>query len=171
MAKYHTEGIVKTVALEEEKPRVTIDPVAPYKFTEKHDGVDCVRILFVSDCASLVQTVAQFSETKKMPGIFVDFGAIKDGEVLKSLSLSCGTARTHRVLKLQGQPRRLPECMPAFLLDFNHSFRIAENISDQVNFGVLLALKQNRTKIRVSISCEPPAIASPAEITDVKICE
>lgn len=171
MAKYHTEGIVKTVALEEEIPRVTIDPVAPYKFTEKHDVVDCARILFVSDCPSSVQTIAQFSETKNRPGVFVDFGSVKDGEVLKSLSLSCGTVRTHRVLKLQSQPGQLPEFMPAFLLDFNHSFRIADNISDQVDFGALLALKQNRTKIRVSISCEPPAIASPAEITDVKICE
>lgn len=173
MAKYHTEGIVKCLEIEDKQTLIKIDPCPPYKFAEKINGKENIRILCLINDPAAPKTIAVLSETKAKPGIFVNFGDVEDGKIEKgtSFALSCTTKRGHRVFTLQSIQDKCPAIQKSILLDFDISFQASKDISNIFDFSTFLGLKQNRTKIRISISCDPSAFSSPAEITNVKICE
>ena len=146
MATYHTEGIVKSIELDGGELKFKIEPTAPYKITEKKGGNEFTRILFIEGVSVATNTIAVVSETKT-----------NDSD--KSY------------LVIQCYETCLDNPTKAILCGNGTMFKLGDDVSDHVNFAALLALKQNRTRIQVSISYDAGELKSPAEITDMKICE
>lgn len=46
MAKYHTEGMVKSIKLIGSRPEITIDPAPPFRFVEKNAVKELTSIIF-----------------------------------------------------------------------------------------------------------------------------
>jgi len=78
MAKYHTEGIVKSIELDGRNPKIKIEPGSPYKFSEKKNDGEQVRVLFVADKSGAPQSafLAESGNAYSVEEGKVDFAAL-----------------------------------------------------------------------------------------------
>lgn len=170
MTKYHTEGTIKTIELVDNKPTVKLDPVSPYRFATKKYGKETIRILFKENEDEL-QPIIVFSNAGTETGIHIEI-AESDGEERKSIpSLELSCVKPDDILTLQKPGNTNTSTTLAFLSDGDTKFSIKGGLDKQVDFASLLALKQNRTKIRIEVFFDPSKTAKPTQIENITICE
>ena len=170
MAKYHTEGTIKTIELVDNKPTVKLDPVAPYRFATKKNGKEVVRILFEENEDEFHPTIV-FSNAETETGVHIEI-AESDGTKrtpVTSLELSC--KQTDGVLTLQKPDDAKEKCILAFLSDGDSQFSIGGELKTTVDFAALLTLKQNRTKLRIDVLFDPSTQVLSNQIEKVSICD
>lgn len=170
MARYHTEGTIKTIELVDDKPTVKLDPVAPYRFVTKKNGKDIVRILFEEnedECRPII--VLSNAGTKTGVHIAIEESDKGIRKPIPSLELSC--KMDGDVLTLQKPEIANKRTTSAFLSDSDSEFFIKDELNKHVDFAALLSMKQNRTKLRIDVLFDPSTQVLSNQIEKVSICD
>ncbi len=173
MEKFHTEGIVKSIEFEGSDLKIKIDPISPYKISEKKEEKEWSGVLFVENDSGFPDPLVTVSKALTACGVHV---SLAKGEVGKSipfssLELACKDNGGNPSCLLQRRNLKPRKVHPAFLVDAERMYSIDSDLSKQVNFAALLALKQNRTKVRFEIVYDEKTKKAPEAIATIKICE